>query len=114
MFALTSGGTMSVLSIGERLPRRGGVWRAAVKTLAVATLPFAGVYDPPRRGLFDTGVSNILVMGDLSDDYLFIEPESLLTISPDRPTLWFATPLPILAPRRPYVPPTWGLGDEDE
>jgi hypothetical protein len=110
----TSTGTMTVLPTVEREPRRRR-WRAAAKRLAVAALPLAEVYDPPRRGLFETGISQILVtVDDLIDDSLLFEPESLLVIAPDRPTLWFPGPLPILASRRPYVSPTWDLLDEDE
>lgn len=108
----TSAGTM-VLPAVERGSRR-RAWRSALQTLAVAALPLVEVYNPPTRRLLETGVSHILVLGEDVDDDLLVETESLLVVVPERSTLWFPGPLPILAPRRPYVPPTWDLFDDDE
>lgn len=100
----TSTGTMTVASTVPR-GRQHGIWRTAIKTLAVAALPFAAAYDPPSRRLLETAMSHIVVIGedDFVDDFS-VEPESVLTVMPQRTTHWISDHLvPLLPARRPFI-----------
>jgi hypothetical protein len=110
----TSAGTMAVsTAIEPERPRR-SAWRETMKVLVVATLPIAGVYDPPRRWDLNAAFSHhALILGGDDLGHFDVDPESVLAVMPRQPTLWIHDAVPILPPRRPFIS-ALNLLDEDE
>lgn len=114
----TASGSTTGLVIMEERPRRRvlapPVWRGAIRALTVAALPLAEAYDPPRRRL-DTVVSHVIVLGDAISSDVYVEPESMLTVTPRRATLWLPTDyrVPILRRRKSFIS-SLELADEGE
>ena len=78
-------------------------WRATMKAFAVAALPVAEMFDPPRRSVL-TGDDYVIVLGEQIPGYVDVEPESIFAMKPKRATLWLAS-VPFLPRRRPFIPP---------
>jgi hypothetical protein len=92
------------LGFPQRTPSR---WRSL---LTAANLAVAEIYEPPRRHLADISHEFVLVFGDIAPGIVEGEPESVVTFTTKRPTLWLPE-VPILPRRRAFF--GFSTGDDE-
>jgi hypothetical protein len=112
--SFTTSSSVAIVPAGESQTRRHALmpraWHTTMKAFAVATLPFADVYDAPQRLLIRRG-NYVIVIGEQLASDVYEEPDAIFATHPDRPTLWLSN-VRILDPRRPFISP-WTLPDDE-